>query len=59
MRDADACSVARIGFGFLGIVLRSLGQPITKFTFDDTLTQIGLGYFFFLPLRSRLDGAKC
>jgi heparan-alpha-glucosaminide N-acetyltransferase len=30
----------------LGIVLRSLGKPSTNFTFDDTLTQIGLGYFF-------------
>ena len=29
----------------LGIVLRSLGHPITNFRFDDTLTQIGLGYF--------------
>ena len=28
----------------LGIVLRSLGKPSTNFTFDDTLTQIGLGY---------------
>ncbi|MFM8400353.1 MAG: hypothetical protein ACKOAH_21190, partial [Pirellula sp.] len=29
---------------------RSLGKPSTNFTFDDTLTQIGLGYgllFFF------------
>lgn len=30
----------------LGIVLRSLGKESTNFTFDDTLTQIGLGYFF-------------
>jgi predicted acyltransferase len=29
---------------FLGIFLRSLGKPQTNFTFDDTLTQIGLGY---------------
>ena len=28
----------------LGIFLRSVGQPITYFTFEDTLTQIGLGY---------------
>jgi heparan-alpha-glucosaminide N-acetyltransferase len=28
----------------LGIVLRSLGKSSTNFTFDDTLTQIGLGY---------------
>ncbi|MCU0713985.1 MAG: hypothetical protein MUC43_18155, partial [Pirellula sp.] len=30
---------------FLGIFLRSLGKPQTNFTFDDTLTQIGLGYW--------------
>jgi predicted acyltransferase len=30
----------------LGIVLRSIGKPSTNFTFDDTLTQIGLGYCF-------------
>ncbi len=29
----------------LGIFLRSLGKPQTNFTFDDTLTQIGLGYW--------------
>jgi len=28
----------------LGIVLRSQGRPQTYFTFEDTLTQIGLGY---------------
>jgi heparan-alpha-glucosaminide N-acetyltransferase len=28
----------------LGIFLRSLGKPMTYFTFEDTLTQIGLGY---------------
>lgn len=28
----------------LGIVLRSLDKPTTDFRFDDTLTQIGLGY---------------
>ena len=33
----------------LGIFLRSLRGPITNFTFEDTLTQIGLGYpFLFL-----------
>ncbi len=32
---------------FLGIFLRSIGRPETNFTFEDTLTQIGLGY---LPL---------
>ncbi len=30
----------------LGIFLRSTGGPITYFTFEDTLTQIGLGYTF-------------
>ena len=30
----------------LGIFLRSIGQPLTYFTFEDTLTQIGLGYTF-------------
>jgi len=34
----------------LGIFLRSLGKPITNFTFEDTLTQIGLGYFFLFLL---------
>ncbi len=31
----------------LGIFLRSIGKPMTNYTFEDTLTQIGLGY---LPL---------
>ncbi|MBS1800481.1 MAG: DUF5009 domain-containing protein [Acidobacteria bacterium] len=30
----------------LGIFLRSIHRPITYFTFEDTLTQIGLGYTF-------------
>ena len=34
----------------LGIFLRSLGREQTNFTFDDTLTQIGLGYFFLFLL---------
>ncbi len=29
----------------LGILLRSQGRTMTYFTFEDTLTQIGLGYF--------------
>ncbi len=29
----------------LGIILRSVNRPQTNFTFEDTLTQIGLGYF--------------
>lgn len=28
----------------LGIFLRSVGRPMTNFTFEDVLTQIGLGY---------------
>jgi predicted acyltransferase len=33
----------------LGIFLRSSGRPMTNYTFEDTLTQIGLGYpFLFL-----------
>jgi predicted acyltransferase len=37
---------------FLGIFLRSMGSPQTNYTFEDTLTQIGLGYLplFFLAL---------
>ena len=39
----------------LGVFLRSLGQRQTYWTFEDTLTQIGLGYGFLylLALRSR------
>ena len=39
--------------GFLGIFLRSVGAAQTNFTFEDTLTQIGLGYglLFFLGFR--------
>ena len=38
----------------LGIFLRSVGRPQTYFTFEDTLSQIGLGYGFLylLALRS-------
>jgi predicted acyltransferase len=32
---------------WLGIFLRSIDKPLTNYTFEDTLTQIGLGY---LPL---------
>jgi len=43
----------------LGIVLRSLGRPQTYWTFEDTLTQIGISYTFlfllaFAPLRVQL-----
>ncbi len=34
----------------LGIFLRSTGRPLTYFTFEDTLTQIGLGYGFLFLL---------
>jgi predicted acyltransferase len=38
----------------LGVFLRSVGQSQTYWTFEDTLTQIGLGYFFlfFLGFKS-------
>ncbi len=41
----------------LGIALRSLGYDQTRFTFEDTLTQIGLGYgfLFLLGLRPKRD----
>ena len=35
---------------FLGIFLRSLGRSTTNWTFEDTLTQIGLGYTFLFLL---------
>jgi predicted acyltransferase len=35
---------------FLGIFLRSIGHKQTNFTFEDTLTQIGLGYTFLFLL---------
>jgi len=35
---------------FLGIFLRSVNRPLTYFTFEDTLTQIGLGYVFLFLL---------
>jgi heparan-alpha-glucosaminide N-acetyltransferase len=38
---------------FLGIGLRSVGRPQTYFTFEDTLTQIGLGYVFLVLLALR------
>lgn len=38
----------------LGIFLRSVGAKQTNFTFEDTLTQIGLGYFVLFLLGERL-----
>jgi heparan-alpha-glucosaminide N-acetyltransferase len=35
---------------FLGILLRSMDSPTTYWTFEDTLTQIGLGYTFLFLL---------
>ncbi len=37
----------------LGVFLRSIGQPRTYWTFEDTLTQIGLGYPFLFVLGFR------
>src|SRR6185436_11459220 len=41
----------------LGVFLRSVGKPQTNWTFEDTLSQIGLGYLFLflLGLRPRRD----
>jgi heparan-alpha-glucosaminide N-acetyltransferase len=38
---------------FLGIFLRSMHSPQTNFTFEDTLTQIGMGYPFLFLLAFR------
>jgi heparan-alpha-glucosaminide N-acetyltransferase len=38
---------------FLGVFLRSLHQAQTNFTFEDTLSQIGLGYVFLFLLGLR------
>jgi predicted acyltransferase len=35
---------------FLGVFLRSIHSPITNFTFEDTLSQIGMGYTFLFLL---------
>ncbi len=34
----------------LGVFLRSMGEPMTNWTFEDTLSQIGLGYPFLFAL---------
>jgi predicted acyltransferase len=38
---------------FLGVFLRSIGRRQTNFTFEDTLSQIGLGYTFLFLLGMR------
>ena len=38
---------------FLGVFLRSIGRKQTNFTFEDTLSQIGLGYTFLFLLGTR------
>jgi predicted acyltransferase len=38
---------------FLGVFLRSMGHGRTNFTFEDTLSQIGLGYVFLFLLGLR------
>ena len=38
---------------FLGVFLRSIGREQTNFTFEDTLSQIGLGYTFLFLLGLR------
>jgi heparan-alpha-glucosaminide N-acetyltransferase len=43
---------------FLGVFLRSVGQPQTNWTFEDTLTQIGLGYPFLFVLGFRSTRAQ-
>ena len=45
-------SGARSLLVFLGIFLRSISTPQTYFTFEDTLTQIGLGYVVPVPARA-------
>jgi predicted acyltransferase len=37
----------------LGVFLRSIGRPITNWTFEDTLTQIGMGYVLLFALGFR------
>lgn len=37
----------------LGVFLRSIGRPLTNWTFEDTLSQIGLGYVFLFLLGQR------
>lgn len=46
-----------LALSLLGIFLRSVGAKQTHFTFEDTLTQIGMGYLplFLLAFRPRRD----
>lgn len=46
-----------LALSLLGIFLRSVGAERTNYTFEDTLTQIGLGYvpLFLLAFRPRRD----
>lgn len=46
-----------LALSLLGIFLRSIGAKQTNFTFEDTLTQIGMGYvpLFLLAFRPRRD----
>ncbi|MFM8395624.1 MAG: acyltransferase family protein [Acidobacteriota bacterium] len=37
----------------LGVFLRSVGHPQTRWTFEDTLSQIGMGYLFIFALGHR------
>jgi heparan-alpha-glucosaminide N-acetyltransferase len=37
----------------LGVFLRSVGRPQTYWTFEDTLSQIGMGYFFLFLVGQR------
>ena len=37
----------------LGVFLRSVGHPQTRWTFEDTLSQIGMGYLFLFGLGHR------
>ena len=45
---------------FLGVFLRSVGKSQTYFTFEDVLSQIGLGYpFLFLLAWTKPKTARC
>jgi heparan-alpha-glucosaminide N-acetyltransferase len=52
-QDVGARHLALVSAGALGIFLRSMYSPRTYFTFEDTLTQIGLGYPFLFLLGFR------